>query len=831
MFKNYLTIAIRAFARQKSHAIINIVGLSIGLASAMLIFLYVHTELTFDDVFPEKKFTYRLGLRFTGPDGNGQTNTGLGGGWSKRMKEDLPGVVEDFKAMWFGMPASIRQKDSDHIILTEDVVWVEADLHKSMYFPVISGNRETALAEPNSIVITTSAAKELFGDEDPINKQLILQHAGATNGKDLLTNVTAVISDYPDNTHFAPKYLLNYRTLRPFLQLPPDQTFEQFEDDIINGFFSTYVVTDKLEPEKIISFMNDMIQEVLENNPTVKEQLGETKVTPVVRAVEDIHFDREVPWVNEGSGNILYVYIFMGIAILIVVIACINYMNLATARAGKRTKEIGLRKSLGSARTQLLQQFLLESFVLVLISFLAAIILVIIALPFFSDLAERKIPLTSLLNPQLVLTFVGLLLLVSLLAGIYPALFLSGFNTIEVLKGKFSFSRGSNIFRKVLTGFQFVIAIFLLMLTIVFVEQMDLMKNSQLNSKGGHILSIRHGGTADYNRYQAMRNLILQDPDLQLVSCGNHLPRLDYFGPLQTPYKFPDIKEEELTWNTFNVDYDFPETFGLELLSGRFFENGNVSDSTSIILNETACKALGKSPQEVIGLPMTAPKVRSYFDYDYSKLRMGKVVGVVKDFPYKSAYQLIEPLVIDPTPHPIDRIVYVKLPVGRFQEKIAFIEEQWKKVYPGIGLDYWFVDDEFNRMYKSERRISSLSKNFSGLAILITCVGLFGLASFIAEQRTKEIGIRKALGATHLQILQLLLSAFLTLLVIGALVAIPLGYFVSGKLLENFIYRIPLGAYAAIVSLLTIVTLTVVTVSYESIKASLANPVKSLRYE
>jgi putative ABC transport system permease protein len=831
MIKNYFTIAFRAFAKQKSHAIINITGLAVGLASAMMIFLYIHSELTFDDVFPYKYETYRLGFRFTDAQGNVQYNTGMAGGWGKRLKEDLPEVIEDFKDTWYGMPTSIQPKGEDKILLTEEVLWVEGDIYKMIYFPLIKGNREKALAEPNTLVLSESAAKELFGDEDPLNQQVIIKHNWATNGKELLVTVTGVVRDYPDNTHFNPKYMINYRSLKPFFNFQPGFTFEQFEDDMLNGFFNMYILTKNADPKKIEKRMEALIEEVLKSNPQVRQQIGNTKIEPIVRSVADIHFDKDIPWVNEGAGNKLYIYIFGSIALLIVVIASINYMNLSTARSGKRSKEVGLRKSLGSERGQLVQQFMLESLVLVSLGFIGAILLVVVLLPLFSQMAERNIPFISLLNPQLILAFFCLLLLVSFLSGMYPALFLSGFNTIEVLKGKFSFSRGSNVFRKVLTGFQFAIAVFLLILTIVFVRQMDLMKDSRLNAKGEQILSIRHGGVADYGKYQAFRNLILQDPDLSMVACGNHLPRLDYFGPLQTPYKFPDLKQDEFNWNTFHVDYDFPGTFDLELIAGRFFEQGNVSDSTSIILNETACKALGKSPAEILGTTMTSPHVNGYFDYNYNRLRTGRIIGVVKDFPYKSAYQVIEPLVIDPTPHQVDRIIYVKLPQGKYQEKIAFIEKQWKQVYPGLGLDYWFVNDEFNRMYKAERRIASLSRNFSGLAILITCVGLFGLASFVAEQRTKEIGIRKAMGATNTQILWMLLLTFLKVLLWSTLVAVPLAYFVSDKLLQNFVYRIPLDALTGIVAVIIIVILTVITVSYESVKASIVNPVKSLRYE
>jgi putative ABC transport system permease protein len=832
MLRNYFLLTLRTFSKQKLHTVINILGLSIGLASAILIFLYIHSELDFDSVFPKPEQTYRLALKITDAQGNINYDNTMPGGWGKRMKADLAEVTEDFKFIWIGYPTSVRQKDIDKILLTEEIYWVEPDMYKTMYFPLIKGNPEKAFENPNSLVITEQAARALFGNEDPMGKEVLIKHPYITENREMLVTVTGVCKDYPENTHFRVKYMINYNALKPYLTFGPNNSFEQFEESMVNGPWGLYIQTTKgASPEKIQNYLDKLKQEVLDQNPQVKEQLAGGTVDIILRNVKDIHFDKDIQWVNEGGGDIMYIYIFAAVAFLIVVVACINYMNLSTARSANRSKEIGLRKSLGSMRTQLIGQFMFESFLMVILGFLGALLLVLIFLPAFNNISSKGIVFADLFNPQLSGILLGLLLFVGFLSGAYPAFFLSGFDPITVLKGRFSFSKGSQFFRKTLTGFQFAIALFLLILTIVVVRQMDLLQGSRLNAGGDQILSIRHGGSADLSRYQAFKNLILQDPELQHVALCNHLPRLDYFGPLQTPYKFPEINEEEYSWNTFNVDYDFPSTFGLEFVAGRSFETGNMADSTSIILNEAAAKSLGKTPPEIVGTSMTAPKVNGYFDYNYDHLRNGRVIGVVKDFPYKSAYHAIEPLVIDPTPHVIDRILYIKLPKGKFQEKISFIEQKWKEVYPGVGLDYWFVNDEFGRMYKSEKRIAALSRNFSGLAILITCIGLFGLASFVAEQRTKEIGIRKAMGATNGQILVLLLMTFLKLLFFACLVAVPLSYFASDELLQNFVYRVPLTAVTGLIGVGIIAALTIFTVGYESLKASLVNPVKSLRYE
>lgn len=832
MLRNYLKMALRNYGRQKLHTTINILGLSIGLASAIFIFLYIDNELSFDTVFPAPDHTYRIGYKVTDKQGNINYNTTMPGGWAARMKSDLQDVVSDFRYIWIGYPTSLRVNNTDKILLTEELLWVDPGINKTMSFPMVEGNPDRALDDPNSMVVTRSAARKLFGDEDPMNKTVLLKHPFLTGTGEMTLKVTGVIDDYPENTHFHPKYLVNYASLKPYLQFGPSSSFEQWDQNMTFGPWGLYVrVRPGTSEAKIRDYLSKLKDEVITNNPDVQNRLNGSKVDVILRKVSDIHFDKDIQWENEGGSDKMYIYIFAGVAILIIAVAVINYMNLSTARSAKRAKEIGLRKALGSLRKQLFSQFMFESFLMVFIGFAGALLLVLIFLPIFNGIANKQIEFVEIFQWRLLLSLVVLLAGVGFVSGIYPSLFLSGFNPIEVLKGRFSFSKGSQIFRKSLTGFQFGIAVALLILTVIIVQQMDLLQNTRLNSNGDQVLSIRHGGIADYSRYPAFKNLVEQDPDLQAVTIANHLPRQDYFGGLQTAYKFPEVNDQEYDWDALNVDYDFPSIFDLQLVAGRFFEKGNLADSSAVLLNETAVKALGKTPADIIGTTVTAPRLDANYNYDYSNARNGRVIGVVKDFNYQSAYHAIQPLVLDPAPNSIDRIVYIKLPKGKFQEKIDFISKMWKQVYPGIGFDYWFVSDEFDRMYKAERRIAGLSRSFSALAILITCIGLFGLASFVAEQHTKEIGIRKAMGATNGEILVKLLMTFLRLLFIACVVALPLSYFASDKLLQNFVYRVPLGPLAGLLAVVIIAGLTILTVGYESLKASLVSPVKSLRYE
>ena len=522
--------------------------------------------------------------------------------------------------------------------------------------------------------------------------------------------------------------------------------------------------------------------------------------------------------------------------LLILLVACINYVNLATARSVTRAKEIGLRKTFGGFRWQLFIQFMLEAFILVVIAAVVALILVILFIPMFNDLTSRTFHVSDLFSLDMLLIATGVIITVSLLAGSYPALFVSGFEPANVLKGKFAFRKGSNVFRQFLTAIQFVVAVMLLAGTVIVVRQMDLMRNSKLNEMGKQIVSIRYGGftgIADDQKYLAYKQLILQDPEIEAVTLANHLPRLDFFGPISMEMQFPEISEDKHEWFQLNGDYDFPKTFKLNLLAGRDFDHNNIRDSTAILLNESAVKALKLTPETAVGKTVVRPAhVMGYQQLDSTAAPVtGFVIGVVEDFPYKSMHQRIDPLAISPKPHSNDRIIHVRLPGGKIGEKIKVLETKWKQVFPGFGFDYWFIDEEFGRMYENETQVAEITEKFSTLAILITCVGLYGLAAFLSQQRTKEIGIRKTLGASNAQVLILLLTIFGRLLLIACVVGLPITYYFASEWLAGFSYQTSLSVWVFGGAILTMVIITFLTVGFETLKASMANPVVALKHE
>jgi putative ABC transport system permease protein len=471
-----------------------------------------------------------------------------------------------------------------------------------------------------------------------------------------------------------------------------------------------------------------------------------------------------------------------------------------------------------------------------LISALVAFLIVIVFLPGFNNMTGKMFTVAHLFEPTMLLITGGVILLVTLLAGSYPAIFVSGFQPANVLKGKFSFRRGSTVFRQVLTTVQFVVAVTLLVGTVIVVRQMDLMRFSKLNEAGRQTVSIRYGGftgVASDQKYLAFKTRVTQDPEIQAVTLANHLPRLDFFGPINMRMQFPDINEEQHEWFQLNGDFDFPKTFNMKIIAGRDFDPNNIADSTSILLNESAVRSLNLTPEEVVGKTVIRPShIMGYGPPDSTAAPItGHVIGIVEDFPYKSAHAKIDPLAISPKPHSFDRIIHVRLPAGKMAEKIAFLEKTWKEVYPEFGFDYWFVDEEFGRMYENETQVAELTEKFSALAILITCVGLYGLASFLSEQRTKEIGIRKTLGASNGQVLSLLLGVFAKLLGIACLIGVPVAWYFSGQWLNSFVIKTPVSFLVLGGSVLLIAVITLITVGYESLKASMANPVVALKHD
>ena len=832
MLLNYFLLAGRNIARQRGYAIVNTLGLSIGLASAIFIFLYVRDELTFDTHLPDAAHTYRMGMRIAQANGESNAFPAIPAGWDNYIKDNYPGIEHIAGYNAEGMPTTLDYAAKDKKVLTEDIIWAEPAMTNILTIDIVNGARENPLKEVNSILMSESAAREMFGDEDPINKTLAVSHTWTTNGQKINMMVTGVYKDFPSNTHVHPKYICNILALKPVVENLENLLNTAMGDGGPNYWISSFlVIRDESQIPLIKADLQKRVDAIVARfDPT-------SKASPVIRKVTDIHFDQEIDWAtNHKSANGKYMSVFITIALLILVVACINYINLATARSVTRAKEIGLRKTFGGIRSQLFFQFMVESFMMVCGAALFALLLVALFLSPFNDMTGKTFTIGHLFNGQMLLIVAGIIGLVTLLAGSYPAMFVSGFQPATVLKGKFAFRKGSNTFRQFLTTVQFSMAIMLLVGSVVVVRQTNLMRNSKLNEAGKQIVSIRYGGfsgPATDSKYGTFKNLVLQDPEIKAVTLANHLPRLDFFGPISMEMQFPDFGVDKHEWFQLNGDFDFPKAFNMQIIEGRDFDAMHKADSNAVLLNMAAVKALNTTPADVVGKTIIRPVHSLGFGPRDSTLAPihGLVIGVIEDFPYRSMHHKIEPLAISPMPHVIDRIIHVRLPAAEMGEKIADLERKWKQVFPDFGFDYWFVDEEFGRMYENETQIAKLTKQFSGLAMLITCVGLYGLAAFLSKQRIREIGIRKTLGASNGQILWLLLSVFGKILLISCIIGIPIAIYLSGRWLQSFEYRTDLSVYVFAGAVAAIAVITMLSVGYESLRASLANPVKALHSE
>ncbi len=820
MLQNFILVALRNFRRQKLFSFLNMFGLALGLASSILIFLYVSDELRYDVMHPHYNNTYRIGSTWSNSDGRTFDNTESPGFWVKYLKDNRTEISRAVRIAYIGYPTSLNYKAREKIILTEEIKWAEPGFDEVLKFDLVRGNKAKIFEHNNSIVLSETGARTIFGRENPIGKTISVKHFWATQDREIDVMVTGVYRDYPSNSHFKPLYILNVNAFRAIY---PD--FSQFMEGSRfgqnTGFFEDYIVMKKgADTRQVEATLKTLARQMIESDSGAVA--AGWKFDPFLIKMSDMHFDQKNLWENGIRGDKKYLAIFSAIALLIILIACINYMNLATARSAKRAKEVGLRKSLGSNRTEIAKQFFLESLLTTLGSLLLAFLLVIAFLRPFNQLADKSFTFGSLLNPYMFAVVGGIVLFMAFLSGSYPAFYLSKFKPVDVLKGQIIKGKGAEFFRKSLVTIQYFVSLVLIICTFIAIRQMNHMQKTKLNEAGGQLLSIRYGGIAPQEKFATFKHEVLQDKDIEHVTMANHLPRLNYFGWIGTNVKFPEFGDTELRWNQLNVDFDFPKTYQLELIAGRDFQEGNTADSGSMILNEAAVKALNQPIDKIIG-----STVKNVFD----TARLFKVIGIVKDFPFRSMHQPIEPLILNPNLHFIDRIAYVKIPAGKFSEKMEFIEKKWKEVFPNIGFDHWFLNDEFNRMYLVERRVSALGKVFALLAILITVLGVFGLASYTAEQKTKEVGIRKVLGADVKQIAGMFLSLFVKIFVVASLIAIPAAYFASYKWLEDFAYKTSISPVVFIGSLMGLLLVTLITVGYEVWKSAVANPVKSLRTE
>jgi putative ABC transport system permease protein len=785
MIKNYLKIALRNIRRHKGYSFINIAGLAIGMACCILILLWVQDELSYDRFHGNASDIYRViqDINFTD---HSTTWTITQGPLGPSLEKDFPEIIRAARITWRGFRLTYSEKSFD-----ERVGMADGSIFEMFTFPLIKGDPATALSEPRSIVLTEETAEKYFGTEDPLGKTI-----KADNRYDFL--VTGVMKNIPRNSH------LQFDFLIPFIF---GRELKYTVDNWRNSQFRTYVQLQKGIPYQ------EVVQKIsgyLYKKPTLEKD-ARLNLQPLTR----IHLYSNYEF-DQAHGDITFVTIFSVIASFILLIACINFMNLATARSGNRAKEIGMRKVVGAYKKNIIQQFFGESILLAFIALLFALILVWLLLPVFNNLSAKELSLDVSGNPWILLGLISIALFTGIISGTYPALFLSAFRPVKVLKGASQSSSKGSVFRKILVVFQFSLTILLIICTTVVYTQLNYMRNRKLGYDKEYMIYTGMRGNMR-SKFEAVKNELLQNPNILAVTATSNVPTYGYsFSNSLWRWDGQNPDEETLMRAVF-VDYDYFKTFRMEIVEGRSYSKEFSTDaSDAIMVNEAAVKAMGmESP---VG------KRLSIGDNNF------KIIGVVKNYHFRSVRQEIDPLILIYNPRP-SGVLFARLKSENISQTIGDIENTWKKFAPGYPFRYRFLDEAIDNLYRAEQRVGTIFKYFSFLAVFISCLGLFGLASFMAERRTKEIGIRKVLGASVSGMVVLLSKEFTKWVLVSNLIAWPVAYYAMSRWLESYAYKTNIQLWTFIIASVLALIIAVFTVSYQAIKASLANPVESLRYE
>jgi putative ABC transport system permease protein len=793
MLKNYFKIAFRNLWRHRVFSLINILGLTVGMTACFLIFLYVRFELSYDKFHSKGDRIYRIICDIKTP-----TETMKPGGPSWAVGPHLMGGFPEVEA-------TVRTTDDELLVRRGNVkfqeknsLWADSSFFDVFDFKLIKGNPHTALNEPLSIVFSESAVKKYFGNTDPLGQTVLFTGDGFT------AKVTGVMKDIPENSMIKADMIVSMNTLTR--KLNPG-----LNDQWGNYGNRTYVL---LKPGTNAAFFQKQIPAFLEKmNGTEMKQLNMYPTLMLEKFPEAyLHSERN----DNNSGSIKNVYIFSIVAVFILLIACFNFVNLTTARSVERAKEVGIRKVVGAGRRQLTWQFIGESVLICFISFILTLGIAALLLPSFNLLAGKTLANGIFDNMR----FVGLLFLASLgiglLAGLYPALVLSSFKPVTVLKGRFNTATKGILLRKGLVISQFTISIALIISTIIVFLQMRFMRSQDLGfSKDQEMVINSNGDPARDAFMHAVRGL----SNVKAVSMSSSVPGGGNMGAYS---KIQNVKGDMQIANLdlYFVDFDYLKQYDMKMAAGRMFSRDFMTDTTTaMVLNESATKMFGyRHPQDAVG--------RDFNQWG----RQGKIIGVVKDFHFKSLQNEIKPLSMRIEPNGCS-LISVKVAPDNLPTTISAIENKWNTLIPARPFSYFFLDEHFDEQYRSEQRFGKLFLNFSILAIIISCLGLLGLASYSTMQRTREIGIRKVLGATVSSIVNLLSKDFLKLVIIAIIIASPIAYFAMHKWLQDFAYRIPISWWIFVVAAVAAALIAVLTVSFQAIKAAVSNPVISLRSE
>ena len=801
MLRNYCKIAFRSFIQQKYYSLINTLGLALGTAACILIVVFVQDELSYERDFKNNGKIYRIVEEF--PMGNHLSRSAtVPFPVKNNLMADFPEITNAaiiFRPASWGQTPVLKLDDKEYF---EDAfIFAEHSFLDIYDFKFIKGDASKVLKGPNELVITESISKKYFGDEDPIGKRLNLN-----NFRDL--EVVGVIEDLPKNTHLEFSMIGSFDTFKSFFNNP--QFFET--QWVWVAAWMYFTVENESEAEKISQALPAFVKSHF------PETLSDAGVILRMQKANDIHLTSNLELEFEPNGNIRHVYLFSFIAVLILLIAIINFMNLATARAAKRSKEVGLRKVLGAHKGMLVSQFIGEA---VFTSFLALILaggIISVVLPWFNHLTGKSIELNLLENLPLLAALLVLGLVIGLLAGSYPAFVLSSFQPTEVLKGKSAVTGTKDFLRRALVVSQFVISISLIICISIVYKQLHYIHNKELGFNKEQIVMVDFGFNL-LNNYNAFKSELLRNHEIQAVTLlGGSVPGKEEvienaFVPVGAP------PEEQQWFSAMFTGHDFEKVLDVEFIQGHPFQPGNSIDSTGYIINESAAKALGWG-DDVVGKELNQA-------LNGNITGSGIIIGLVKDFHYQPLYVPIKPLVIRLG----GNVLTMKVRSTDLQATISAIETSWKKQYAGNPFRYSFMDENFSLLYRKEDNFSKTIQYFSFLAVFIACLGLLGLSSFTTENRRKEIGVRKVNGATTFELVRLLLKDFSLLILIAFAISIPVSYYFGNLWLDNFAYKTDIGIFIFLLAGAISLTLGMLTVSYHTIKAARANPVQSLRYE
>jgi putative ABC transport system permease protein len=805
MIKNYFTLALRILQRQKVYSAINIFGLTLGVTASLLILLYVADELSYDNFHPDADRIYRVDFHGKLQDEDfASAATGLP--VAEAIQGDATGIESTVRIdKWMTCPVRYEENafTEMHFLLAD------SNFFSFFNFKLVQGNPEDALRGPNKIVISERAAARYFGytgkgDRSPIGKTLTIGSEG-----NITAEVTGIAENPPHNSHIEYDFIMSLET-SGYINNPVWLTFEVYT------YFKVFPGTDITGIRKTLDgFVKKYCERELQqfmnlSLPQFTKQGGRLGFAAV--PMLDIHLHSQLEDELEPNGNIDYVYLFSMIAVFIVLLACINFMNLSTARSANRAREIGVRKTVGAGRGRLIGQFILESFIYVAVAFMISVLLVYVLLVPFNALSGKTLTAGMLLQPSFVAGFAIFMITIGLLAGSYPAFYLTSFKPVEVLKGKIRAGAKSSGIRNTLVVFQFFISIALIISSIMVYNQLKYLQNKSVGFEKENVVGLMHTMNLG-NSANAFKEEILKYPEFVAVSYSNRLPpNVDWFSPFKT-----SVSEENHLMGVYQVDYDHLKTLGLKVISGRFFSRDFLSDSAAVLINEAAVRQMNLKDWE-----------GKYIKNSVDGGRGMEIIGVVQDFNYESLKSDIRPLliVLGPTPN---WDVAVRLAPGNPEEKIKRLGEIWKKFAPAAPFEYAFVDQNIDAKFRAEQQLSSVIVVFTTLAVCIACLGLFGLATFTAEQRAKEISIRKVMGGSAGQMVALLSRDFVKLILIAFLIALPVTWYGMNQWLEGFAYRIDFNVLVACLAGGIALVISLLTVSFHSIKAALSNPVDSLR--